>query len=98
MRLTERRLKNIVEDELQKVLQEGSFSEVEVALTAPEGADYELERVERGYTIHEAFHHLQEWAEDNGYTVELTGDGTSIWDYTFSKNGSEQFVTVLHGR
>lgn len=98
MRLTERHLKKIVHEEINKVLQEGSFSEVEIALTAPEGADYELERVTRGYTLHEAFHHLREWAENNGYTVELTGEGTSIWDYTFSKDGSEQFVTVLHGR
>jgi len=98
MRLTERRLKKIVKEEIDRVLQEGSFSEVEVALTAPTDVDYELERVERGYTIHEAFQHLKEWAEDNGYSVELTGDGTSVWDYTFSKNGSEQFVTVLHGR
>lgn len=96
MKLTERKLRNIVREEIQSVLSETGLSDVEIGLTAPEDVDYELERVARGYTKEEAFKRLRAWAEDNGYTVELTGDGTSIWDYTFSKNGSEQFVTLLH--
>lgn len=95
MKLTERKLKKIVKEEVQKVLTEDNLSWVEVGLTAPEGADYELERVAKGYDKEEAFRNLRMWAEDNGYTVELTGDGTSVFDYTFSKNGSDQYVTVL---
>lgn len=96
MKLTERKLRTIVREEIQSLLNEAGRSEVEIGLTAPEDADYELERVTRGYTKEEAFHHMKEWAEENGYTVEQTGDGTSIWDYTFSKDGSEQFITLLN--
>jgi len=95
MKLTERRLKKIVKEEVDKLLTEDNFSWVEVGLTAPEGANYEIERVAKGYDKEEAFQNLRMWAEENGYTVELTGDGTSIFDYTFSKNGSDQYVTEM---
>jgi len=91
-----KKLREIVRKEVKSVFNEVNFSDIEIGLTAPEDADYELERVVRGYTLHEAFHHLREWAENNGYSVERTGDGTSIWDYTFSKNGSNQYITVLN--
>lgn len=95
MKLTEKKLKKIVKEEVDKVLKESNLSWVEVGLTAPEGEDYEIERIAKGYDKEEAFRNLKMWAEENGYTVELTGDGTSIFDYTFRKNGSSQYVTVL---
>lgn len=96
MKLTERKLRKIIREELNRLNEFGGPGETEIGLTAPEDADYELERVARGYSKEDAFRRLKMWAEENGYTVELTGDGTSVFDWTFSKNGSEQFVTVLN--
>jgi hypothetical protein len=74
------------------------LTKAELGLTAPEGADYEIERTFEGNTINRAFMNAWDWASGNQYEVTFEGESKedgNISDWTFSKDGSEQKLVRL---
>jgi hypothetical protein len=91
--LPQRQYEAAIRREVRRALSEAKgFSGSEYGLEAPEDADYELVRVERGDTDKEAFMRLKRWAEDNGYTVS-PGERESYLDYRFEKGGETYRAT-----
>jgi hypothetical protein len=80
------------------ILERSSVNKAELGLTAPEGSDYEIERVFEGDTLNRAFMNAWDWASGNQYDVTFEGESKedgNISDWTFSKDGSEQKLVRL---